>query len=152
RKVPVIIGAASLAPRPAFPRRPGPVHMLAQPDNPPDPAQLLLGQGWGFVGRSSNEVQADNGAGLDKGIIGLVNHGRPRKLDDWGVLRAWAWGDSRALDYFESDKTVDAKHIGLEGHSRYGKATLVTMAYDQRLPGGTGGLAGRGGPERHRAG
>ena len=78
-------------------------------------------------------TQADNGAGLTEGIIGLVNQGQPRKLDDWGALRAWAWGASRALDYFETDKAVDAKQVGIEGHSRYGKAALVTMAYDQRF-------------------
>jgi len=44
-----------------------------------------------------------------------------------GALRAWAWGASRALDYFETDKSVDAKRVGLEGHSRYGKATVVAM-------------------------
>ena len=95
--------------------------------------QQVLAKGWGYATIIPTSVQADNGEGLTQGIIGLCNHGQPRKLDDWGVLRAWAWGASRALDYFESDKTVDAKHIGLEGHSRYGKATLVTMAYDQRL-------------------
>jgi hypothetical protein len=63
----------------------------------------------------------------------LVNKGQPRKLDDWGVLRAWAWGASRALDYFETDPAVDAKQVGLEGHSRDGKAALVAMAYDQRF-------------------
>ena len=49
------------------------------------------------------------------------------------ALRAWAWGASRALDYFETDKVVDAKRVGIEGHSRYGKATAVTMAYDSRF-------------------
>ncbi len=44
-----------------------------------------------------------------------MNKGQPRKLDDWGTLRAWAWGASRALDYFESDKAVDAKMVGIEG-------------------------------------
>jgi hypothetical protein len=95
--------------------------------------QQVLAKGWGYATIIPTSVQADNGEGLTQGIIGLCNHGQPRKLDDWGVLRAWAWGASRALDYFESDKAVDAKHVGLEGHSRYGKATLVTMAYDQRL-------------------
>ena len=63
----------------------------------------------------------------------MVNKGQPRKLDDWGALKAWAWGASRALDYFETDKAVDAKQVGVEGHSRYGKATLITMAYDPRF-------------------
>ena len=57
----------------------------------------------------------------------------PRKPDDWGSLRAWAWGPSRAIDYFETDKAIDAKHIAIEGHSRYGKAALVAMAYEPRV-------------------
>jgi len=65
-------------------------------------------------------------------------------------LRAWAWGASRALDYFETDKAVDAKHIGIEGLSRYGKAALVTMAYDQRFAIGFIGSSGEGGAKLHR--
>ena len=90
-------------------------------------------------------VQADNGAGLTEGIIGLVNKGQPRKLDDWGALRAWAWGASRALDYFETDRSVDAKQVGIEGLSRYGKAALVAMAYDQRFAIAFVGSSGEGG-------
>src|SRR6185369_2967734 len=90
--------------------------------------QQLLEKGWGYAILIPTSYQADNGAGLTQGIIGLVNKGQPRKPDDWGTLRAWAWGASRALDYFETDKTVDAKHVGIEGLSRYGKAALVTMA------------------------
>ena len=93
----------------------------------------MLAKGWGFASLITNTIQADNGAGLTQGIIGHCNKGQPRKLDDWGSLRAWAWGASRALDYFETDKAVDAKHVGIEGLSRYGKAALVTMAYDQRF-------------------
>jgi hypothetical protein len=95
--------------------------------------QQVLSRGWGYAIIVPNSIQADNGAGLTQGIIGLCNKGQPRKADDWGALRAWAWGASRALDYFETDKSVDAKQVGLEGHSRYGKATLVTMAYDPRF-------------------
>ena len=80
--------------------------------------QQVLAKGWGYANLSTSSVQADNGAGLCRGIIGLVNKGQPRKPDDWGALRAWAWGASRALDYFETDKAVDAKQVGLEGHSR----------------------------------
>jgi hypothetical protein len=95
--------------------------------------QQVLTKGWGYAVFIPTSAQPDNGAGLTEGVIGLVNHGQSRKLDDWGTLRAWAWGASRALDYFETDPSVDAKQVGIEGHSRYGKATLVTMAYDSRF-------------------
>ena len=95
--------------------------------------QQVLAKGWGYAELIPASYQPDNGAGLTSGIIGLASKGQPRKPDDWGVLKAWAWGASRALDYFETDKAVDAKQVGLEGHSRYGKATLVAMAYDPRL-------------------
>ncbi|MGH9512800.1 MAG: acetylxylan esterase [Terriglobales bacterium] len=95
--------------------------------------QQVLAKGWGYASYIPTSVQADNGEGLTEGIIGLANKGQPRKLDDWGVLRAWAWGASRALDYFETDKAVDAKQVGIEGHSRYGKAALIAMAFDTRF-------------------
>jgi len=95
--------------------------------------QQVLAEGWGYASYIPTTVQADNGEGLTSGVIGLVNLGQPRKLDDWGVLRAWAWGASRVLDYLETDKAIDAKRVGLEGHSRYGKAALIAMAYDQRF-------------------
>src|SRR5574338_1056325 len=104
-----------------------------KPDEELIPQERLLAAGWGYVTIETNSIQADNGAGLTKGIIGLCNKGQPRKPDDWGALRAWAWGASRALDYFETDKDVDAKQVGIEGHSRYGKASLVAMAYDKRF-------------------
>jgi hypothetical protein len=106
--------------------------------------------GWGYAILIPNSIQADNGAGLTQGVIGLANGGQPRKLDDWGSLRAWAWGASRALDYLETDKAVDAKHVGIEGLSRYGKAALVTMAYDQRFAIGFIGSSGEGGAKLHR--
>jgi hypothetical protein len=96
--------------------------------------QEILEKGWGYAILSTTSIQAENGAGLTGGgIIGLVNKGRFRKPDDWGALRAWAWGASRAMDFFETEKSVDAKQVGLEGHSRDGKAALVAMAYDQRF-------------------
>ena len=112
--------------------------------------QQVLAKGWGYAIISPNSIQADNGAGLTKGIIGLCNKGRPRKVDDWGALRAWAWGASRALDYFETDKAVDAKQVGIEGLSRYGKAALVAMAYDERFAVGFIGSSGAGGAKLHR--
>lgn len=107
--------------------------------------QQVLAMGWGYATLIPTSVQADNGAGLTEGIIGLVNKGRPRQLDDWGALRAWAWGASRALDYFETDKAVDPRQVGIEGLSRYGKAALVAMAYDSRIAIGFIGSSGAGG-------
>ncbi len=153
KKVPVIIGAASLHPFRFTPRPAAPgqiVHRLAMPDDPPDPAKLLLDAGWGFVARNSSAVQADNGAGLDKGIIGLVNHGQPRRLDDWGVLRAWAWADSRILDYLHTDPDVDGSKVGVMGHSRGGKAALVTFVDDPRFAIGYISSSGAGGADLFR--
>jgi hypothetical protein len=116
----------------------------------PTAQQQMLAKGWGYANLSTGSVQEDNGAGLCRGIIGLVNKGQPRKPDDWGVLRAWAWGASRVLDYLETDKAVNAKEVGLEGHSRWGKATIVAMAYDQRFAIAYVSSSGEGGAKMHR--
>lgn len=139
--------------RPAFPSDPVPPAFarfaaLAGPD-PPATVQLI-GAGWGYAILNPASIQADNGAGLTKGIIGLVNRGRPRKPDDWGALRAWAWGASRALDFLETDPSVDAKRVGIEGVSRFGKAALVTMAFDTRFAAALIGSSGEGGVKPHR--
>ncbi len=112
--------------------------------------QQLLAKGWGYATLVPTSFQADNGAGLTQGIIGLMNKGQYRKPDDWGTLRAWAWGASCTLDYFESDRNVDAKKVGIEGHSRYGKATVVTMAYDPRFAIAFISSSGEGGVKLHR--
>jgi lysophospholipase L1-like esterase len=116
----------------------------------PVATQQLIAGGWGYAYLNPVSVQADNGAGLTKGIIGLVNKGQPRKPEDWGALRAWAWGASRGLDYLEMDKAVDAKRVGIEGVSRYGKAALVTMAFDTRFAVVLVGSSGEGGAKLHR--
>jgi (4-O-methyl)-D-glucuronate---lignin esterase len=119
---------------------------------PPGPTwqEQVLAKGWGYAILYPNTVQADNGAGLTHGIVGLVNKGQPRKLDDWGALRAWAWGASRALDYLETDPAVNAKEVGIEGLSRYGKAALVAMAYDSRFAVAFVASSGEGGAKLHR--
>jgi hypothetical protein len=112
--------------------------------------EQLIADGWGFASINPGSIQADNGAGLTKGIIGLVNKGQPRHPDDWGALRAWAWGAARGLDYLETDKAVNAKQVGIEGVSRYGKAALITMAYDTRFALVLVGSSGEGGAKLHR--
>jgi hypothetical protein len=119
---------------------------------PPSPTwqEQVIAKGWAYAILSTSTIQADNGAGLTKGIIGLVNEGQPRKPDDWGALRAWAWGASRLLDHLETVPEVDAKRAVIEGVSRFGKASLVTMAYEPRFAIGFIGSSGMGGAALHR--
>jgi hypothetical protein len=144
---------AEAAPWPFGPYRPpapsGPPGVNGTSDDPPS-TQQLIADGWGYATISPASIQADNGAGLTRGIIGLVNKGEARHPDDWGALRAWAWGASRGLDYLETDPAVDAKHVGIEGVSRYGKAALITEAYDQRFYMGLIGSSGEGGAKPSR--
>jgi hypothetical protein len=107
--------------------------------------QQLLAKGWGYAVLVPVSIQADHGAGLTQGIIGLVNKGEARTPEQWGALRAWAWGASRALDYFETDSDVDASRLGIEGLSRYGKAAIVAMAFEPRFAIGFIGSSGAGG-------
>ncbi|MEO8484013.1 MAG: acetylxylan esterase [Acidobacteriota bacterium] len=163
KPVPVMMmfgGATGMPPAPGAPAPPAfggfgpgragaPGAAPAPPADPPAREQLIA-DGWGYAAINPGSIQADNGAGLTKGIIGLVNKGQFRKPDDWGSLRAWAWGASRGLDYLETDHTVDAKKVGIEGVSRFGKAALVTMAYDQRFAVVLIGSSGEGGAKLHR--
>ena len=113
---------------------------------PTDPwtAQVLR-RGWAYAIIVPYTVQPDDGAGLKEGVIGIAAQGKPRGLHDWGALRAWAWGASRALDLFQRDPQVDPKRVAVEGLSRYGKAALVTMAFDPRFSIGFIGSSGAGG-------
>jgi hypothetical protein len=136
-----------------FPRRPGePAPARPGFPQPPGPSstEQLIAAGWGYATIIPGSIQADNGAGLTKGIIGLVNKGQPRKPDDWGSLRAWAWGAARGLDYLETDPAINPKRVGIEGVSRYGKAALVTMAFEPRFAVVLVGSSGEGGAKLHR--
>ena len=152
--IPPAPGAPPSAARGVSPGRggAGAASPLALPSAPADPpaTEQLIADGWGYATINPSSIQADNGAGLTKGIIGLVNKGQRRRPDDWGALRAWAWGASRGLDYLETDKAVDAKKVGIEGVSRFGKAALVSMAYDQRFAVVLIGSSGEGGAKLHR--
>ena len=116
-----------------YPQPPGRPALPPAPESTPAWQQQVLAKNWGYAILHPTTIQADNGAGLTRGIIGLCNHGQPRTPEQWGALRAWAWGGSRVLDYLTTDHDVDAHHIAVEGHSRFGKTALVAMAYDQRF-------------------
>jgi hypothetical protein len=117
--------------------------------NPP-PLQQLIADGWAVALLEPNTIQPDSGAGLTHGIIGLTSHGEPRKPEDWGVLRAWAWGASRAYDYLATQADLDPQHIGIDGVSRYGKAALVAMAFDTRFAIALVASSGESGTKPHR--
>src|SRR5260370_3300813 len=79
-------------------------------------------------------VQPDSGgANLSDYVIGLKNQGNWRKPNDPGSLVIWGWGVSRLIDYFATDADFDSDKVAVEGHSRYGKSTLVAGAYDDRI-------------------
>lgn len=133
-RVPVVMEFGFPGFRGSFPGQTGPTWQ-----------QQVLAKGWGYAVLDPNSVQADNGGGLTQGIIGLVNKGQPRKPDDWGALKAWAWGAGRLLDYLQDQPNVDAGKVAIEGISRYGKASIVTMAYDPRFAIAFVGSSGQGG-------
>ena len=112
--------------------------------------ELGIAHGGGFALIDTYSIQADSGGGLGAGIIGLVNQGNPRKPDDWGALAAWSWGLSRAIDYFETDRDVDARRLGIEGHSRWGKEALLAAALDPRWAIVYSSCSGECGAKLHR--
>jgi hypothetical protein len=115
--------------------------------------QQALSRGWGYGSINPGSIQGDQGGNaLRQGIIGLTNKGKPRKPDDWGALRAWGWGVSKLIDYFEAnpDAKVDPLKVGIEGVSRYGKAAIVTQAFDPRVGVALVASSGEGGVKLHR--
>lgn len=147
KKVPVVLEFGFV-----FPLGMRPPVASTTPSAPPEPTwqEQVIARGWGFATLNPTSVQPDNGAGLRKGIIGLMNKGDFRKPEDWGSLRAWAWGSSRILDYFEGRKEIDSKKVALMGHSRYGKAVAVALAYDVRFATAFVSSSGEGGLKIHR--
>ena len=155
-KVPVIIqwggggGGRAAGPAPA----PNPASPF--PNGAANWQQAAISLGWGYGSLNPGSIQADSGANnqLRQGIIGLINKGEARKVDDWGALRAWAWGAGRLIDFFEKDSLVDAKQVAFAGHSRYGKATLATLVYEPRVLTGFVSSSGEGGAKlwRHLVG
>jgi hypothetical protein len=143
-------GAAAPPLQPQAARGGAPAAPRGGGNQPPSANEQIVMRGWGYASVSTPTIQADSGQGLTCGIIGLVNKGQPRSLDDWGVLSAWGWGMSKVLDYFETDKAVDAKKVAVQGHSRDGKAALVAMAYDERFLTGFISSSGQSGAKLHR--
>ena len=109
----------------------------ARPAAPPrvDPIEEVLGRGWVYVSLGYTDIQPDRADRWTEGVIGQtlsVGTTRPAR-DEWGTISAWAWGISRAIDYFETDKAVNPKQISITGTSRLGKTALWAGAQDERI-------------------
>jgi hypothetical protein len=95
----------------------------------------VLGRGWGYATLNYTEIQPDRADRWTNGVVGLtLKPGQARPApDEWGTISAWAWGISRAIDYLETDKAVNAKQIAITGVSRLGKTVLWAAAQDERI-------------------
>lgn len=99
------------------------------------PAEQMIARGYGIAALQVGDLAPDNNGKFREGVIRLFEGSSegPRAPDAWAGLAAWAWGGSRALDYFETDARVDARRIAVVGHSRGGKAALWAGAEDERF-------------------
>ena len=99
------------------------------------PAEQMIARGYGIAALQVGDLAPDNNGKFREGAIRLFEGSSegPRPPDAWAGLAAWAWGGSRALDYFETDTRVDARRVAVVGHSRGGKAALWAGAEDARF-------------------
>ncbi len=98
--------------------------------------ETLLARGYAVATIPRADVEPDYPEGWKRGVRGwfLKKSGKSEFApDDWGAISAWAWGLSRALDYLETDRDIDAKRVVVIGHSRMGKAAVWAGASDERF-------------------
>jgi hypothetical protein len=108
------------------------------------PAEEVIARGYAIAVFSNADVDPDNFDDFKNGIHGLLDN-EERKPDSWGTIAAWAWGASRCLDYFETDKDIDSKKVAVVGHSRGGKTALWAASEDQRFAMAVSNESGCGG-------
>lgn len=111
------------------------------------PVDKFISQGIGFASVYYGDIEPDFKEGINYGIRGhYLKPGTTKPApDEWGAIAAWAWGLSRAMDYFETDSQIDASRIALQGTSRLGKTVLWTGAHDTRFKMVIASCSGEGG-------
>jgi hypothetical protein len=107
----------------------------------------LLEHGFGVAGIYYGDIEPDFIGGTPLGLRArYLKSGQTEPApDEWGAISAWAWGMSRAMDYLETDKSVDARRVAIFGISRLGKTVMWAGAHEPRFAMVIASCSGEGG-------